>query len=219
MMTYTHILFDLDGTLTDPKEGITKCVQHALRHFGIEEPDLNKLVPFIGPPLIPSFMGFYGMTGEQAREAVAVYRERFGAVGLFENRVLEGIPEMLSILKSQGRILAVASSKPEGYVIRILEHFGLLKYFDQVIGATMDGKRSEKKDVIEEALNRLDRTADRSGILMVGDRRHDVEGAISCGIDSLGVYTGFAPEGELEEAGATYVFHSIADMAAFLEEH
>ena len=219
MMTYTHILFDLDGTLTDPKEGITKCVQHALRHFGIEEPDLNKLVPFIGPPLIPSFMGFYGMTGEQAREAVAVYRERFGAVGLFENRVLEGIPEMLSILKSQGRILAVASSKPEEYVIRILERFELLKYFDQVIGATMDGKRSEKKDVIEEALNRLGRTADRSGILMVGDRRHDVEGAISCGIDSLGVYTGFAPEGELEEAGATYVFHSIAAMAAFLEEH
>ena len=219
MMTYTHILFDLDGTLTDPKEGITKCVQHALRHFGIEEPDLNKLVPFIGPPLIPSFMGFYGMTGEQAREAVAVYRERFGAVGLFENRVLEGIPEMLSILKSQGRILAVASSKPEEYVIRILERFELLKYFDQVIGATMDGKRSEKKDVIEEALNRLGKTDDRSGVLMVGDRRHDVEGANACGLDCLGVYTGFAPEGELEEAGATYVFHSIAAMAAFLEEH
>ena len=215
-MKYTHILFDLDGTLTNPKEGITKCVQHALMHFGIEEPDLNKLTPFIGPPLVTSFMEFYGMTQEQAQEAVKIYRERFSTVGLFENLVPDGIPEMLKELRSQGRILAVASSKPEEYVIRILDRFKLSEYFDEVTGATMDGSRSEKKDVIEETLKRLGKTGSRSGILMTGDRRHDVEGATACGIDSLGVYTGFAPDGELEEAGATYVFYSINEMAEFL---
>ena len=215
-MIYTHLLFDLDGTLTNPKEGITKCVQHALMHFGIEEPDLNKLTPFIGPPLVTSFMGFYGMTQEQAQEAVKIYRERFSTVGLFENLVLDGIPQMLKELRSQGKILAVASSKPEEYVIRILERFKLMEYFDEVTGATMDGTRSEKKDVIMEALARLGITDDRNGILMIGDRRHDVEGARACGIDSVGVYTGFAPDGELEEAGATYVFYSIGKMAEFL---
>lgn len=218
-MQYTHMLFDLDGTLTDPREGITRCVQHALRHFGIEEPDPNKLTLFIGPPLIPSFMEFYGMSEAQAREALAVYRERFSAVGLFENRVLEGIPQMLAQLKAQGRVLAVASSKPEPYVLRILERFELPEYFDEVTGATMDGQRSEKKDVIEEALRRLGRSDARKGVLMIGDRRHDIEGAAACGIDSLGVYTGFAPAGELEQAQATYVFHGVSDMAQFLLTH
>ena len=218
-MTYTHLLFDLDGTLTDPKEGITKCVQYALRHFGIEEPDLDKLTIFIGPPLIPSFMEFYGLSGEQAEEALMVYRERFSTIGLFENRVLEGIPQMLAALKEQGKYLGVASSKPEEYVLRILERFDLLQYFDEVTGASMDEKRSEKKDVIEEALMRMGRLDDRKGILMIGDRKHDAEGARLSGLDCLCVYTGFAPEGELEEAGADYICHSIDQMAAFLESH
>lgn len=215
-MTYTHLLFDLDGTLTDPQEGITKSVQHALHHFGIDVADLSQLTCFIGPPLIPSFMEFYGLTRAQAEEAVVVYRQRFSTVGLFENQVLEGIPEMLEALKAQGKVLAVASSKPEPFVLKILEHFDLLSYFDAVIGATMDEKRTEKKDVIEEALKRLGLT-DRRSILMIGDRKHDVEGAALCGLDSLGVYTGFAPAGELEDAGATYICHSVAEMSALLQ--
>ena len=213
---YKYLLFDLDGTLTDPKEGITRSVQHALRHFGIEVSDPDTLTPYIGPPLIPSFMEFHGLTREQAEEALRVYRERFSVVGLFENEVLHGVPEMLRALKEKGRYVAVASSKPEEYVRRILEHFDLLQYFDEVVGASMDEKRSAKKDIIEEALHRMGKSPGDREILMIGDRKHDVEGAKQCGLDNLGVYTGFAPEGELEEAGATYVFHTIAEMTDFL---
>lgn len=213
---YQNLLFDLDGTLTNPKEGITRSVQHALRHFGIEVADPDTLTPYIGPPLIPSFMEFHGLTQEQALEALQVYRQRFSTVGLFENEVLDGVPEMLRALKQNGRFVAVASSKPEPYVIRILEHFDLLQYFDEVVGASMDEKRSAKKDIIEEALRRMGKAPGDRDILMIGDRMHDVEGAQLCRLDSLGIYTGFAPEGELEEAGATYVFHTIRDMADFL---
>ena len=216
LFVYQYLLFDLDGTLTNPKEGITRSVQHALRHFGIEVADPDTLTPYIGPPLIPSFMEFHGLTQEQALEALQVYRQRFASVGLFENEVLDGVPEMLRALKQNGRFVAVASSKPEPYVIRILEHFDLLQYFDDVVGASMDEKRSAKKDIIEEALRRMGKAPGDRDILMIGDRMHDVEGAQLCGLDSLGIYTGFAPEGELENAGATYVFHTIRDMADFL---
>lgn len=216
LLMYQYLLFDLDGTLTNPKEGITRSVQHALRHFGIEVADPDTLTPYIGPPLIPSFIEFHGLTQEQAPEALQVYRQRFSTVGLFENEVLNGVPEMLRALKQNGRFVAVASSKPEPYVIRILEHFDLLQYFDEVVGASMDEKRSAKKDIIEEALRRMGKAPGDRDILMIGDRMHDVEGAQLCGLDSLGIYTGFAPEGELEDAGATYVFHTIRDMADFL---
>ena len=213
---YQYLLFDLDGTLTNPKEGITKSVQYALHHFGIDVDDPDTLTSYIGPPLIPSFMEFHGLTQEQALEALQVYRQRFASVGLFENEVLEGVPEMLCALKQKGRFVAVASSKPEAYVIRILEHFDLLQYFDEVVGASMDEKRSAKKDVIEEALHRMGKAPGDRNVLMIGDRMHDIEGARLCGLDSLGVYTGFAADGELEAAGATYVFHSIRSMADFL---
>ena len=213
---YQYLLFDLDGTLTNPKEGITKSVQYALHHFGIDVDDPDTLTSYIGPPLIPAFMEFHGLTQEQALEALQVYRQRFASVGLFENEVLEGVPEMLCALKQKGRFLAVASSKPEAYVIRILEHFDLLQYFDEVVGASMDEKRSAKKDVIEEALHRMGKAPGDRNVLMIGDRMHDIEGARLCGLDSLGVYTGFAADGELEAAGATYVFHSIRSMADFL---
>ena len=213
---YQYLLFDLDGTLTNPKEGITKSVQYALRHFRIEVADPDTLTPYIGPPLIPSFMEFHGLTQEQALEALQVYRKRFESVGLFENEVLDGVPEMLCSLKQKGRYVAVASSKPEAYVRRILEHFDLLQFFDEVVGASMDEKLSAKKDIIGEALRRMGKSPGDQDVLMVGDRMHDVEGAKLCGLDSLGVYTGFAPEGELEEAGATYVFHTIKEMADFL---
>lgn len=217
---YQYLFFDLDGTLTNPKEGITKCVQYALHHQGIEEPDLDKLEPFIGPPLIDSFMEYYGLTMEQARECVVKYRERFHDIGIFENEVLEGVPQMLDALQRQGRKLVVASSKPEPFVIRILEKFGLKTYFTEVVGATMDEKRTAKAEVIREAFRRLSIPEDeKDQVIMIGDRRHDAQGAKSCGIDCLGVYIGFAAEGELEEAGATYIVHTVAEMSQFLQTH
>ena len=212
-MKYPYLLFDLDGTLTNPKEGITRCVQFALGHMGIIEDDPEKLTSFIGPPLIPAFMEKYRMTTEEATEALGWYRKRFVDVGIFENEVLDGIPQMLADLKKKGYYLAVASSKPEPYVIRILEKFDLLAFFDQVIGASMDEKRSEKKDIITEALRRIGiREDQKDKVLMIGDREHDVEGAKLCGIASLGVYAGFAREGELEEAGADYICANVAEM-------
>lgn len=217
---YQYLFFDLDGTLTNPKEGITKCVQYALHHFGIEEPDLDKLEPFIGPPLIDSFMDFYGMIEVQAREATAKYRERFRDIGIFENEVFPGIPQMLEALKKQGKKLVIASSKPEEFVLRILEKFQLREYFCEVVGATMDEKRTAKADVIREAFSRLAITEEeKAQVLMIGDRKHDVEGAISCGIKCLGVYIGFAEDGELEQAGASYIAHSVEEMEAFLKRN
>lgn len=217
---YQYLFFDLDGTLTNPKEGITKCVQYALHHFGIEEPDLDKLVPFIGPPLIPSFMGFYGMTEEQAKVATEKYRERFRDIGIFENEVFEGVPQMLEKLQNMGKKLVIASSKPEDFVVRILEKFGLRSYFCEVVGATMDEKRTAKADVIQEAFARLNITDEKKAqVLMIGDRMHDVEGAAACGIDCLGVYIGFAAPGELEEAGAAYIAQTVEEMSEFLQNH
>ena len=149
---FEYVLFDLDGTLTDPKEGITKCVQYALKAFGIEEENLDNLECFIGPPLRDSFMQYYGFTPKQAEKAIEVYRERFRTVGLFENQVYEGIPQLLKACKEAGMVLAIASSKPTIFVKRILEHFALDSYFDVIVGAELDGSREKKEDIVEEAL-------------------------------------------------------------------
>lgn len=217
---YQYLFFDLDGTLTNPKEGITKCVQYALRHFGIDEPDLDKLEPFIGPPLIDSFMEYYGMSEEQARKATEKYRERFRDIGIFENKVFEGIPQMLEALQNQGKRLVIASSKPEEFVLRILEKFQLRSYFCEVVGATMDEKRTAKAEVIQEAFARLGITGEtKNRVLMIGDRKHDTQGAAACGIDCLGVYIGFAQPGELEQNGATYIVNTVEEMWEFLQSH
>lgn len=152
---YQYILFDLDGTLTDPKIGITTCVQYALHKMGIEEPDPDKLEPFIGPPLTDSFRDFYDMDEEKAGQAVTYYRERFSTVGLLENEVYPGIPEMLAELKRAGKRLAIASSKPTVFVKKILEHFEICQYFDVIVGSELDGTRSRKEEVVEEALRQL----------------------------------------------------------------
>ena len=149
------ILFDLDGTLTDPREGITGCVQYALSKFGIEEPDRGRLEPFIGPPLTDSFREFYGFGEEKAKQAVDFYRERFSTEGVFENKIYPGIREMLADLHGAGRRLAVASSKPTLFVEKILEHFGIRPYFDVVVGSELDGTRVRKEEVVEEALRQL----------------------------------------------------------------
>ena len=206
----TYLLFDLDGTLTNPQEGITKCVQHALRAFGIEEPDLEKLIPFIGPPLIQSFMEFYNMSEGDARKAVSVYRERFSTVGLFENFPYPGIADMLAELKAQGKILAVASSKPTIYVRRILEKFELAPYFNVIEGSNLDGTRVDKKEVIAEVLSQLDNPS-ADDLLMIGDRKFDVIGA-----REMGVRFGFAAPDELEQSGAVYIADTVRDLHRYL---
>lgn len=229
---YEYILFDLDGTLTDPKPGITACVQYALHKMGIEEPDLDKLEPFIGPPLLDSFHEFYGFDEEQGQQAIAYYRERFGVTGLFENEVYPGIGQLLEALKAAGKKLAVASSKPGVFVERILEYFGLCTYFDVVVGSELDGMRAKKEEVVEEALYRLlpeelfQDIMRRKGIeperkydtvVMVGDRRFDVEGAKEFHIASVGVNYGYAAPGELSSAGADVIVETVAELREVLK--
>lgn len=218
---FAYCLFDLDGTLTDPREGITKSVRHALRSFGIEEPDLKKLEPFIGPPLKDSFMEFYGFNGEQAERAIAVYRERFAPVGIFENQIYPGIPQMLERLCASGARLAVASSKPIGFVKRILAHFDIEKYFDVVVGSELDGTRGTKEEVVEEALTQIGiltmPVIERHSLCaMIGDRKFDIQGAKAYGLTGVGVRFGFAQDGELEAAGAGYIAETVAELEEFL---
>ena len=211
----SYLLFDLDGTLTNPKEGITKCVQYALRHFQIDEPDLDKLIPFIGPPLRQSFMDFYGFDEAQATLAVAKDRERFSTVGLFENFPYPGIAAMLQQLQQQGKIMAVASSKPTIFVRQILEKFELAPYFQVIEGSNIDGSRVEKKEVIAEVLRQLGNPPAQQ-LLMVGDRKFDVIGAREMGLGCVGVRFGFAAPGELEDSGAVYIAETVADLQAYL---
>lgn len=220
---FQYLLFDLDGTLTDPKAGITGCVQYALHKFGIEEPDLNKLEPFIGPPLADSFMEFYGFDAEKSAEAIGYYRERFRTVGLFENEIYPGIKEMLVHLKQAGRTLAVASSKPTVFVEKILRHFDIEQYFDVVVGSELDGTRAKKEEVVEETLRQIRQTDDfqsgkwdNDGIVMIGDRKFDVQGAKLFNLVSVGVTFGYALPGELEEAGADYIVDSVAALEELL---
>ena len=213
-----YLLFDLDGTLTDPKVGITTCVQYALASFGIEEPDLDKLEPFIGPPLTDSFMKFYDMSEEQAQAAVDKYRERFRDTGIFENKLYEGIPEMLAALNSKGIFMAVASSKPTVFVERILEHFHIAGYFKVVVGSELDGRRVNKDEVVEEALRQLfgDKPLEKDKVYMIGDRCFDVEGAKAQGVESVGVTYGYGSMEELKGAKADYIVRSVEELRRFL---
>lgn len=208
---FKYILFDLDGTLTDAAEGITNSVKYALKKFSIEEKDKSKLRKFLGPPLLTSFKDFYGFTPEQAQKAVEYYREYFIPHGIFENKVYDGIPELLDYLKSQGRTLIVATSKPEPFAKKIAEHFDLAKYFDLIAGSNLDNTRSKKAQVIEYAFETLG-IKDREQAIMVGDREHDIIGAHQAGIKSIGVLYGYAFTGELEKAGADFIAAAPKDI-------
>ncbi len=212
---YTTILFDLDGTLTDPKEGITRSFQYALEALGIHEPDLENLTKYIGPPLRNSFMDYF--SGDQIDKAVEKYRERFVVTGIYENRVYDGILQLLKALKNSGITLALATSKPEFLATRIMEDFKLAEYFDCITGGVDDGVRDTKAGVIREVFNRLTITNnEKDSVIMIGDRKYDIEGAIECGIDSIGVRFGYARENELEEAGATYVVSTVEELSSLL---
>lgn len=212
-MKYKYIFFDLDGTLTDPQEGITKCVQYALAHFGIHE-DADNLIKFIGPPLVDSFMEFYGFSKEKALEAVEKYRERFSQIGIFENRVYDGVEDMLQKLVDTGHVLVLATSKPKVFADIIAKKFRLRPYLKMISGSELDGTRNNKDEVIEYAIKKLDCQRDR--VIMVGDRRYDIIGAKKCGIASCGVSFGYAERGELEEAGADYIAKDIPELIRIL---
>ncbi len=214
---YQTILFDLDGTLTDPKEGITKCVQYALDHFNIKEEDPNKLLRFIGPPLLESFTTYYHLTEEEAHIGIKRYRERFSEKGIYENGVYEGVEDLLKALKQAGKRIVLATSKPEVFAIRILEHYGLKPYFDEIAGGDLAGKIRHKHEVIQEIFSRLNiQEADKADLIMVGDRKYDVLGAKECGLKCIGLRMGYAEENELEEAGADLIVADIAALKAVL---
>lgn len=208
------ILFDLDGTLTDPKIGITRCVQYALESFGIYEEDLTKLECFIGPPLKEQFMEYAGLDEAEAGRAVEKYRERFATVGIFENSVFEGIAPMLRRLCLSGFRIGLATSKPEIYARRILEHFQLMEYMDEVTGSELSGARTRKAEVIAEAMRRMGTAPERT--IMVGDRRHDIEGAREEGLFSIGVLFGYGSRRELIEAGADALCSSVEELETAL---
>ena len=212
---YDIILFDLDGTLTDPGIGITNSVAHALAHWNIEVKDRAELYKFIGPPLSDSFMRYYGFSEEDAIHAIAVYREYFSVKGLYENEVYPGIPELLSALKAAGKTVVLATSKPEKFAVEILRHFGLYDYFDIIAGASMDESRNKKADVIAYAISQM-KNPDLSRMIMIGDREHDILGAKQIGIDSIGVLYGYGDRAEHEAAGATYIAEKVEDILPLL---
>ncbi len=210
-MKFKYYLFDLDGTLTDPGIGITNSVMHALEKFGIHVSDREELYPFIGPPLTDSFRKYYGFTEDQALEAVEYYREYFRADGIFENKVYDGIPEMLAELKKRGATVALATSKPYEFSVQILEHFDLRQYFDFIGAATMDGRVSRKSDVIKNLIGGLG-DIDTEEVLMIGDRDQDVEGAKANDLRCLGVLWGYGSREELLGAGADYLASAPSDI-------
>lgn len=208
-MHWKYLFFDLDGTLTDPMPGITRSVQYALRHFGIEVEDLNELCPFIGPPLADSFRERYGMTDAEATEAVAKYREYYAPKGIFENEPYPGILSLLAATTAAGCVNVMATSKPTPFARQIAEHFGFEQHFRLISGSTFDGTRTTKADVIRHALGELQIALHEA--VMIGDRRYDIEGAAETGIDSIAVGWGYASPGELE---ATHPGHFAPDVAA-----
>jgi len=212
---YRYVLFDLDGTLTDPGLGITNSVMYALKQFGIEVDDRASLYKFIGPPLVDSFQRYYGFSAEESRQAVARYREYFAPKGLYENEVYDGVPELLSALRNGGFKILLATSKPEAFAIEILKHFDLYSYFDFVAGATMDGTRMKKADIITYALEGFG-ISDLSAAIMVGDREHDIIGAKENGLDSIGVLYGYGDLEEHKQAGATYIAERPADILTII---
>ena len=197
-MGYSTILFDLDGTLTDPGLGITNSILYALDKMNIPQPPREDLYEFIGPPLKEMLMMRFNLSDAQGEEALRCYREYFSVDGLFENKVYAGIPELLHALRAAGKKLILATSKPETFTLRILERFDLARYFDFVAGSTLDGSRVHKDDVIAYALKSCGFSGETA---MVGDRKYDVEGAKAHNLPCIGVTYGYGSRAELEAAG------------------
>lgn len=215
MNKYKIILFDLDGTLSDPKEGITRSVQYALEKLGVVEPDLDRLEPFIGPPLQESFSAVYAFDDEKTKLAIDYYRERFKETGMFENELYPGIEPLLAQLKAEGKRLAVATSKPTVFAERILQYFRINSYFDFVVGSHLDGTRISKTEIIQYILDELS-SYKKQDFIMIGDRKHDIIGAKNTGIDSIGVAYGYGSFDELHKANPTFIVHEVEQLGSIL---
>ncbi len=214
MKSKEYILFDLDGTLTDSSSGIINSVIYALKKMGLEETNLLKLRKFIGPPLIDSFIKYYGFSKEKAVTAVKYYREYYSVEGIFENRLYDGIKELLEELYKENKKIILATSKPEVFANEILKHFGIDKYFYFVGGATMDESRTVKEDVLEYILKECN--INSQSAVMIGDRKYDIEGAHCFNIDAIGVLFGFGTEKELKNADADYIVKTVKDLKKIL---
>jgi phosphoglycolate phosphatase len=212
---YETILFDLDGTLVDPRVGITRCVQLALARSGIEIADPDTLTPYIGPPLMESFARHHGLDADASVLAITYYRKRFAEIGWLENDVYPGIPELLHELHSRGRRVVVATSKPTVFAEQIVTHFGLAPWIDLVAGSNLDNTRVAKAEVIAHVLAERPEI-DPLAAVMVGDREHDVIGARANGIAAIGVGYGYGSAAELRGSGVPTVVHSVAELAELL---
>ncbi|MBQ2723282.1 MAG: HAD hydrolase-like protein [Clostridia bacterium] len=217
MKKYKWILFDLDGTLTESHVGIVNATIYALKRFGIEETDREKLLKFVGPPLEQSFAETYGFSPKKAWDAVGVYREYYQTKGKYENKPYPTIDQMLVELKKGGFSLAVATSKPEVMAVDILNKYDLAQYFDVICGAAMDGSKNAKADIMQEAMNLLGATKEQT--LMVGDRKFDVGASKTLGVDSIGVLYGYGDEQELIEHGATYIASCPLDVCKIANQN
>jgi len=211
-MRFQYILFDLDGTLTDPKDGITRSIAYALEKLNATSLDEQTLKSFIGPPLMESFCEFCGFDHEKAEKAIEYYRERFQQVGLYENKVYPGIEALLSSLNKKGAKLAVATSKPTIFAEEILNHFNLKQYFDVVVGSNLDGTRSAKNEVIHEALKQLS-FPPKQKVVMIGDRKYDMIGAKKEGVSSIGVCYGYGSQEELEVEKPMGIIQDIQELS------
>jgi len=212
-----HLFFDLDGTLTDPFVGITRCIQHALRLLDREAPPADELRWCIGPPLRSSFLSLLGTTDHRlASEALEIYRERFGKVGLFENELYPGIIDCLRALSEQGHMLSVVTSKPTLFATRIIDHFELTDHFVAIDGSELDGTRSDKSCLIAHVLERDH--LDVADVIMIGDRRHDMIGAAANGVPGIGVLWGYGSIDELRGAGAAKCVKEPALLPAAVAE-
>lgn len=210
-----YILFDLDGTVTNPQKGITNSVAYALEYFGIHTEDNITLNKYIGPPLRQSFMEFAGLSEEQSHIGMMKYREYYGPKGIYENQVYEGIPELFEKLKSEGKKIILATSKPWIYAEMILEKFDLKKYFDFVSGSELNGVRTGKADVIKYAIEKYNIPINNA--VMVGDREHDIIGAKKNGLKTIGVLYGFGSEKEFKSAGVDYIAESVEEIFNIVE--
>ena len=215
MLGYSLILFDLDGTLTDPKGGITRSVQFALSRLEIDEPDLERLTGFIGPPLGEMFAKTYNLGREDTRRAIGYYREFFMEQGIFDNEAYPGIEELLNSLKKTKRTLVVATSKPTVFAERILEHFRLKSYFDLVVGSHLDQTRETKADIIAYIMEKYPQVTKRN-MVMIGDREHDVIGAQCMGIDSIAVRYGYGCDAEWEKTKPDYLVGTVQELQELL---
>ncbi|WP_156317591.1 HAD family hydrolase [Bacillus sp. CHD6a] len=215
MAAYKIILFDLDGTLSDPKEGITKSVHYALEKMDILEPDTDKLETFIGPPLQVSFAEYYGFDQKESERAIDFYRERFKEKGMYENVLYPSIHLLLASLKESGYVLVVATSKPTVFAEQIIKHFELEQYFQLIVGSNLNGTRSSKTEIIQHILDKYTEFYPND-FVMIGDRKHDIIGAKNTGIDSIGVTYGYGSREEIKEAEPTYTVSSVEHLMDLL---